>query len=319
VSRVTSHGFGVGIAASVPDVVVERARERPVTHAESVAARSTTGPIVPRTHTRDFAKQLRALKVSLTGMAVPAQPQATPLVDPDLDLAIPQEGEASTSTSTATATASAPASASGAPVDARRAPDAPADAPLTPLEQAVHELLSGTATDTGDDASDPDASRASDDPTPERASVDALTAAASQNAPQTQPTSQPAPVAGAPALIHAAPVAHVQLAEQLAASASHVHLVVDDGGQRVVMTVAMRGNEVNVALRTSDDHTAAALARNAGALDDAMRARGLSLGQLDAEHDRSQHREPERQSNTYGRDREPEPQHDEPFELEEFV
>jgi hypothetical protein len=53
------------------------------------------------------------------------------------------------------------------------------------------------------------------------------------------------------------------------------------------MTVAVRGTEVNVALRTSDDATASALSRNAATLDHALRARGLELGELNArQHDR---------------------------------
>ncbi len=72
---------------------------------------------------------------------------------------------------------------------------------------------------------------------------------------------------------------------QLAASPNHVHLVVGDDAQRVVITVAVRGNDVNVAMRATDDHTAAALARNAGSLDDAMRTRGLQLADFTADRD----------------------------------
>ncbi len=68
---------------------------------------------------------------------------------------------------------------------------------------------------------------------------------------------------------------------------SHVHLVMEDGAERVVVTVAVRGNEVNVGLRASDGEVAAALARNAATLDHAMRARGLDLASFSAERDRS--------------------------------
>ena len=47
----------------------------------------------------------------------------------------------------------------------------------------------------------------------------------------------------------------------------------------------MRGTDVNVALRTSDDSTAAALARNAATLDEAMRTRGLELAELNTTRD----------------------------------
>ena len=61
--------------------------------------------------------------------------------------------------------------------------------------------------------------------------------------------------------------------------------MLDDGPDRVVMTVAVRGNDIHVALRSSDDATTNALARNAASLDDAMRARGLSLNQLTTDRD----------------------------------
>jgi len=69
---------------------------------------------------------------------------------------------------------------------------------------------------------------------------------------------------------------------------SHVHLVLDDGPDRVVVTVAVRGNDIHVALRGNDDATTNALARNAATLDHAMRARGLQLSQLTAEREPAQ-------------------------------
>ena len=67
---------------------------------------------------------------------------------------------------------------------------------------------------------------------------------------------------------------------------SHVHLVLDEGAQRIVVTVAVRGSEVNVGIRAGDDNVAAALARNAATLDHAMRAQGLDLDTFSAERDR---------------------------------
>jgi hypothetical protein len=79
-------------------------------------------------------------------------------------------------------------------------------------------------------------------------------------------------------------------APELPIAQSHVHLVVGDDAERIVITVAVRGSDVNVALRAADDHTADALARNAGALDHAMRMRGLDLASFSAERDPDQPR-----------------------------
>src|SRR6185369_12589946 len=90
------------------------------------------------------------------------------------------------------------------------------------------------------------------------------------------------PAAAGPA--HGAPASPPAMPEP-PSNPSHVHLVIDDGPERVVATVAVRGNEVHVALRSSDDATAAALARNAASLDHAMRGRGLDLQDLTAERE----------------------------------
>jgi hypothetical protein len=130
-----------------------------------------------------------------------------------------------------------------------------AEIPLTPLEQAVQDLIA--------DASDRDDKTSNDLPTmsPLIPEVRLLSI---------EHADAPAPVA---------PLREqAQVAEQT--NPSHVHLVIDDGAERVVVTVAVRGNEVNVALRGQDDATTAALARNAGSLDHAMRARGLDLASL---------------------------------------
>ena len=139
------------------------------------------------------------------------------------------------------------------------APPAPA---LTPLEQAVHDLLSELA----------DKKTPADDATTARAGASfqlAPTTLAPDAAPDVQPTAPVAP-----------PPPPTELVSQ-----NHAHLVLDDANGRVVLTVAVRGSEVNVSVRATDDATAAALARNAASLDDAMRGRGLQLAQLDAQRD----------------------------------
>jgi hypothetical protein len=88
--------------------------------------------------------------------------------------------------------------------------------------------------------------------------------------------------------------------------------VLDDGPDRVVVTVAVRGSDIRVALRASDDATTAALARNAGSLDHAMRARGLALGELTAEHEPRERQQPK--DHQPRERREPDA---EPFELED--
>ena len=79
---------------------------------------------------------------------------------------------------------------------------------------------------------------------------------------------------------------------------SHVHLVLENDGERMVVTVAVRGNEVSATVRGGDEQTAASIARNAASLDHAMRARGLDLTNFTAErelgHDRRKHEAPDR-------------------------
>jgi hypothetical protein len=78
-------------------------------------------------------------------------------------------------------------------------------------------------------------------------------------------------------------------AEQMQnANPSHVHLVIDDG-ERLVVTVAVRGDQVMTHIRGDNQETANAFARNAGVLDEAMRARGLNLAELQTSHDPSPH------------------------------
>lgn len=141
---------------------------------------------------------------------------------------------------------------------------------LSPLEQAVHDLL-GRATEH--DADEPRAARpASTAPDTASVSLHVLTADRTLPASDVRAPGGPAVQAAAPAQLPEPP-----------ANPSHVHLVLDDGPERTVVTVAVRGSEVRVALRAGDDATTAALARNAASLDHAMRARGLALGELTAE------------------------------------
>jgi hypothetical protein len=76
---------------------------------------------------------------------------------------------------------------------------------------------------------------------------------------------------------------------------SHMHLVLDDGPQRVVVTVAVRGNEVNATIRGGDEQTASAIARNAASLDHALRAGGLDLSSFSSERDLEHHAPRERE------------------------
>jgi len=220
-------------------------------------------------------------------------------------------GKAPSSTPTAP-----PPTSDGTETSNERERDAPLT-PLTPLEQAIHELVTATRDSSAphsDAETSNDAVAASAQPT-DGAATSLL---AREHAAVASPASnEPAPTAAAPAI---AAISHAQQVENTLAvanaSSSHVHLVLDDGAGRVVVTVAVRGNDVNVALRASDDHTAAALSRNAGALDHAMRGRGLTLAQLDAEREPS--REPSRERDRADRQRSaPQPQTDEPFVLEE--
>jgi len=194
-----------------------------------------------------------------------------------------------------------------AAIGAPQTPDAiDTTLPITPLEQAVHDIIAALqpkpemerdiATD-GKDSDDKDV--ASDAPTGTPAAVIVTTTPAPQAAVARTVVEQPLPIAEPR-------VAEIPLAT------SHMHLVVGDGDDRIVLTVAVRGQDVNVSLRSSDDGTAAALARNAASLDHALSARGLDLASFSADRDPdhpTRRDQPERQ-----------PQRDdsaEPFVLEE--
>ena len=150
----------------------------------------------------------------------------------------------------------------------------PSDAlPLTPLEQAVHDVLERLRDDS-DKASDRDDRDGREPhqslPLPGVISMSATIEDAPIKKPEgPQPLREPTP------------------AEQLQnANPSHIHLVIDDG-ERLVVTVAVRGDQVMTHLRGDNQETANAFARNAGVLDEAMRARGLNLAELHTSHEQS--------------------------------
>jgi hypothetical protein len=176
----------------------------------------------------------------------------------------------------------------------------------TPLEQAVHDLIGQVIDRIGDRAGE----RAG-----ERDDELASTLADARDLDMPLPvfaahaaSARAAHDGGGSATAPAHPAREAELPEP-PANPSHVHLVLDEGPERTVVTVAVRGSEVHVALRSHDDATAAALARNAGSLDHAMRARGLELGELIADRDPSGQRPP----------RDPEPRERQARDAERFT
>lgn len=163
---------------------------------------------------------------------------------------------------------------------ASTASDPSAPAPLSPLEQAVHDLIDQLREGREDSAQtgEPGAETAQGEPTPiapiALAPLDDRDGAA------------PAPVAPA------APMRELDAEAATATNPSHVHLVIDEA-ERLVVTVAVRGDTVTAHVRGGDDVTAAALARNAGSLDHAMRARGLQLADFTASRDEHQRERPD--------------------------
>jgi hypothetical protein len=285
-----------------------KSADHPVKSDPRDAAPATT-PTTPTTHdTHDFKHQLEKAKpakkaaddAATTPTPVPAvQPDQTSLAQilaallngaakadmqalPDAQAAtkalanVVTDAASATAQAAATATAQLAQGASDKLVQQLVAvkPELPPEAPpsvMTPLEQAVHDLLSELA-----DKKSP-------------ASDTAMTGATFQLAPT---SSVLAPIAATPDVQPTGPIAPAPPPAELV-SQNHAHLVFDDPNGRVVMTVAVRGSEVNVSVRATDDSTAAALARNAASLDDAMRGRGLQLAQFDAQRDlaREQHAE----------------------------
>jgi hypothetical protein len=187
---------------------------------------------------------------------------------------------------------------------------------MSPLEQAVHDLI-GRFSDR-----DPAHARAakpgedSDPIEPADAGFAAGALFGGFAAPLHVTAANDAPVRGATATTAGPAAAFVApAAPELPSNPSHIHLVLDDGPERVVVTVAVRGSDVHVALRGSDDATTTALARNAASLDHAMRGRGLALSELTTERDPNpQHSPPGHQEPEPRERRKPDA---EPFELEE--
>lgn len=183
--------------------------------------------------------------------------------------------------------------------------------PLSPLEQALQDLVDQIQ------PVEPDAEE-SEEPEalpvmPEGSSPTIhMPIAAEVDVPAARPTHRadaPAPVTDLEKL--------AELQATQAENASHVNLVIDDGDARIVLAVAVHGQDVRVAMRAGDDHLAASLARNAASLDHALHARGLDLAELANES--NQQRDPNE-----GRSQQ-EPQRERPeqqaphFRIEEYV
>ena len=149
------------------------------------------------------------------------------------------------------------------------------------IEQAVQQVLDQLAAATADSSPEPAAD--SDEPARE-APVEAV--------PDGMVLVEPELVAGAP-MTAKGPVATTAVREPAPLpenpNPSHVNLVLDDGTERIVVTVAVRGTEVNAMVRGGDEHTAAALARNAASLDHALRTGGLDLASFSSERDLDHH------------------------------
>jgi hypothetical protein len=165
---------------------------------------------------------------------------------------------------------------------------------LSPLDQAVHDLIGQLAER---EETRPEGEHVEIDFVPQQANATVVADDVPQHA-----------------VKQAAPAREIaQMPEHT--NPSHVNLVIENESERVVVTVAVRGNDVNVSLRGSDENTAAALARNAGTLDHALRARGLDLTDFSAERDR----DPASQQQRSERDPRREREGDEPFVLEEHA
>lgn len=157
------------------------------------------------------------------------------------------------------------------------------------IEAAVQQVLdqiSATVATIAPKPPETSAKETTDDPEAKERG-DALPDSAILVAPerQTQPTDAPLTAKG--------PVATTAVRDPAPLpenpNPSHVHLVIDDGAERVVVTVAVRGTEVNATIRGGDDQTAAAIARNAASLDHALRAGGLDLSSFTSERDLDHH------------------------------
>ena len=133
----------------------------------------------------------------------------------------------------------------------------------TPLEQAIHDLLDQLLPVRAPKEEKPAPEIADEIPPPPPAVVP------TKEAPREEPKT-PAPVAARP----------IEAPPEPQGPPSHLRLVVGDEADRVVIAVRVRGEAVSVSMHTTDDATAAALARNAPVLADAMRTRGVALAEL---------------------------------------
>lgn len=191
----------------------------------------------------------------------------------------------------------------------------PRDPAPTPLELAIIAMLDQPTTALADATS----GHGDDEPAADTEPATELAADLGElpgAAPPSGEVAKQAPPATAPKPAVATVLVHEPAPLPEPPNPSHVHLVLEDGSERVVVTVAVRGSEVNVGLRATDDQIAAALARNAATLDHALRARGLDLASFSAERD------PDREEHEHARDHaEPRERdtHDEPFRLEEIA
>ncbi len=242
-----------------------QARHAGVGRRGSTAAGATPTAATPTaaTSTIDAVASLVASVLGLTtapksGPPAPPAPAPAPGSEPDPALDLRAVGLDATTTEVAATSASR---LSG--------PASDLEPPASPLERAIHDLLQRMVAPT---------TAAAAPPLPPPAAPPTFTTDA--------PTAGPAPVAGPAAVPTTPPV--------VADLSSHVHLVVGDGDQRIVLTVAVRGAEVHVALRGADEHATAALARNASVLDEALRHRGLSLAEMSTTDDTTDHPPPPR-------------------------
>lgn len=138
--------------------------------------------------------------------------------------------------------------------------------PMTPLEQAVHDLIDQLREN-----------REEPEPGSEPVTVEATPAAPAMAFAPIEDRDVPPPVP-------VVPTRELEAEQAQPLNPSHVHLVIDEA-ERLVVTVAVRGDNVIAHIRGGDDATAAALARNAATLDTAMRARGLQLTEFQASRD----------------------------------
>jgi hypothetical protein len=274
-----------------------------VTRAKTTAADAAPPALQPQQQAQPLPVELAAAGGSAdaeplmtpTDTATAAAPTAAPATNP----ATMQMQQPALTTSALTDTTD-PASSMQVEVDQQA--DSVKSAPaLTPLEQAVHDLISQMPRRDHDDH--PDATISASEPHVAHTSTPTpVVAPASQQAFQT---------AGRAPVLAPAPISEPRALPEQSVS-SHLHLVLGDDADRVVVTVAVRGENVNVTMRGTDDATTAALARNAGSLDHAMRARGLNLAELNADRDPDRRRN----SDQPARERE-QPQDSRPFILEE--